>query len=402
MKMKEVIAQTGLTDRAVRLYIENDLVTPCFSQTDSGRKSLDFSAMDVEALKKIATLRKAGFSIAEIKELKNNENCKETVIKFIEKTSLRVEIDMLIISSLQTLVAQDEITLDSVYQSLDAPTAQKSVPAEDLKLPKEEIFKRRFFLATGIIGFAIWIAFIVCRSKTTEYYRFTAIQNKEIFIFRTVINILFLLSSILLIALNLRTKSFKKTKTGRMFKTTAISAILLCVFLCSCFADFLNLAFSVFSPDFYSLTTDFSDYLELDEDAKGFSEDIYSIFPARIPPTAFLKKNVLEEDPVKYYYRYSWDTSRQFYIEAQWPLLPSEEYEEYKQRVFKNNKTVTAEKDKGDWKCLYFKDSVEEAKKKFYYLIFAYNDKTQNLRYIIAYYDGGDIAIKPHYLEMEW
>ena len=28
MKIKEVIAATGLTDRAIRLYIENGLVTP--------------------------------------------------------------------------------------------------------------------------------------------------------------------------------------------------------------------------------------------------------------------------------------------------------------------------------------------------------------------------------------
>ena len=43
MKMKEVCEKTGLTDRAVRLYIENGLVSPKYNENYMGRRNIDFS-----------------------------------------------------------------------------------------------------------------------------------------------------------------------------------------------------------------------------------------------------------------------------------------------------------------------------------------------------------------------
>ena len=63
MKIKEVIKKTELTDKAIRLYIDNGLVAPSIDESYSGRKSIDFSDDDVERLSNIALLRKAGFSI---------------------------------------------------------------------------------------------------------------------------------------------------------------------------------------------------------------------------------------------------------------------------------------------------------------------------------------------------
>ena len=63
MKIKHVMEKTGLTDRAIRLYIENELVKPEYDESYNGRKSIDFSENDVEQLKNIALLRKADFSI---------------------------------------------------------------------------------------------------------------------------------------------------------------------------------------------------------------------------------------------------------------------------------------------------------------------------------------------------
>lgn len=70
MKIKEVIKETGLTDRAIRLYMDNDLIKPRCDENYSGRKSIDFSQNDVEQLKNIATLRKADFSIQEIRSFR--------------------------------------------------------------------------------------------------------------------------------------------------------------------------------------------------------------------------------------------------------------------------------------------------------------------------------------------
>lgn len=68
MKMKEVCAAAGLTERAVRFYVQEQLVSPQ-SQRRGGRTWLDFSEADVERLHAIGTLRKAGFTIDEIRSM---------------------------------------------------------------------------------------------------------------------------------------------------------------------------------------------------------------------------------------------------------------------------------------------------------------------------------------------
>ena len=50
MKLKEVCVQTGLTERAVRFYVQEKLVVP-LAQRRGGRTWLDFSPADVERLR---------------------------------------------------------------------------------------------------------------------------------------------------------------------------------------------------------------------------------------------------------------------------------------------------------------------------------------------------------------
>ncbi len=69
MKIKTVCDMTGLTDRAVRYYIEEQLISPEYTENYLGRKSFDFTESDVQQLKDISVLRKFGFSIAEIKDV---------------------------------------------------------------------------------------------------------------------------------------------------------------------------------------------------------------------------------------------------------------------------------------------------------------------------------------------
>lgn len=49
--MKEVLACTVLTDRAMRLYISEGLVSPENKQSYTGRKNLSFSEEDVRQLR---------------------------------------------------------------------------------------------------------------------------------------------------------------------------------------------------------------------------------------------------------------------------------------------------------------------------------------------------------------
>ena len=66
MKIKAVCEATGLTDRAIRYYIEEKLISPAYTENYLGRKTFDFSEWDLQQLNDIAVLRKFGFSIAEI------------------------------------------------------------------------------------------------------------------------------------------------------------------------------------------------------------------------------------------------------------------------------------------------------------------------------------------------
>ena len=65
-KMKEVCQMTGLTEKAIRLYMEQKLVNP---RVEDGihRKAYFFDDKDVARLKDIAALRSAGFALADIK-----------------------------------------------------------------------------------------------------------------------------------------------------------------------------------------------------------------------------------------------------------------------------------------------------------------------------------------------
>ena len=71
MKIKEVCKKTGLTDRAIRFYIEKGLLT-----TDTllvnGRINRDYTEDDILLLQDISTLRKAGFSIQDILDMQNS------------------------------------------------------------------------------------------------------------------------------------------------------------------------------------------------------------------------------------------------------------------------------------------------------------------------------------------
>ena len=92
MKMKEVCAATGLTERAVRFYVQEQLVSPQ-SQRRGGRTWLDFSDADVERLRAIGTLRKAGFTIDEIRSMGRDFQNNAPAVAFALRRRLQEAID---------------------------------------------------------------------------------------------------------------------------------------------------------------------------------------------------------------------------------------------------------------------------------------------------------------------
>ena len=71
MKMREVCARTGLTDRTVRYWTEQGLLSPK-REEQNGRLYFQFTEEDVAALEKIALLRQAGFSIGQIADMQKD------------------------------------------------------------------------------------------------------------------------------------------------------------------------------------------------------------------------------------------------------------------------------------------------------------------------------------------
>ena len=92
MKMKEVCAQTGLTERAVRFYVQEKLVVP-LAQRRGGRTWLDFSPNHVDRLKAISTLRKAGFTLEEIRSMITDFSKNASGAAFALRQRLQAAID---------------------------------------------------------------------------------------------------------------------------------------------------------------------------------------------------------------------------------------------------------------------------------------------------------------------
>lgn len=96
MKMKEICEKTGLTERAVRLYCERGLLSPA-TYTQNDREYLVFDERDEKALRCIATLREADFSLEEIRTMQNEpfliaKTVREHTEKLIGESAAKLEL----------------------------------------------------------------------------------------------------------------------------------------------------------------------------------------------------------------------------------------------------------------------------------------------------------------------
>ena len=80
MKINEACKRTGLSERAIRFYVEKGLLEPK-SQIINGRTTIEYSEADIEVLRDIATLRNAEFSIADILAMQSSAEDVGTIIK---------------------------------------------------------------------------------------------------------------------------------------------------------------------------------------------------------------------------------------------------------------------------------------------------------------------------------
>lgn len=145
MKIKTVCERTGLSDRAIRLYIENGLLAPDKTENYTGRRSFDFSEDDVTRLDQIAVLRASGFSIAQIREVQENpERIPAIVAEVTEKQETELRKSEKVLSSLSAL--SEEI---GSFEELADRLTDETIPETP---PEDSRMRLRYLIARFVEG----------------------------------------------------------------------------------------------------------------------------------------------------------------------------------------------------------------------------------------------------------
>lgn len=157
MKIKEICEKTGLTDKAVRYYIEEKLITPFYTENYLGRKSFDFSEQDLAQLQNISTLRAFGFSIEEIKQLCLGQAEIGQIVEAVKKRTgecfdeSRRRLDVL-----SSLELSDQVEFSKLAQKLSSfdPTIKNEPPVRNLKKRFLSLFR------SCTVFLAVWLPIV--------------------------------------------------------------------------------------------------------------------------------------------------------------------------------------------------------------------------------------------------
>ena len=396
MKIKAVCDLTGLTARTVRVYIDEQLIAPEFTENYLGRRSFEFSQSDIAALQNIATLRKYGFSIDEIRNILLDS---QTSIAIIENVKQRTQIQadeyrerLKALSRVESLKAY---SVEELSEILLQGEAEIQFPVELPKLNVKRIVK------SAVIFLIVWLPFVlviggIINDITTYAYPKISITNVILTLFTLIPSV-----SILVIT---KLKSNIKRIAKRMI-------------LCLCV---VAIPFSLVMP--YGIvtrseTTDFRNYRDFDPDCLATRNKVFNeVFP--VWPHYF--ENVKNEDgeweavylDAKYYYRFFYGMDYTYDIYAEWSL-EADKFGEEVQRVkgvfekaiaYKTYGYKFVEIEKGEYTCLILysgDEPFQKATNNYQYLIFAYSETTNSVRYIYcdSLENGAD---QPYYLQLDW
>lgn len=179
MRMKEVSERTGLTDRAVRLYIESGLLQPKEESNYAGRRSIHFSESDIAELEAIATLRRADFSITDIRQMKEHPESIGTILEANkEKLEADIESKKQILQSLISLDSTTETDYKEIAEHLRRSASRNTIPKEDSIMnfkDFQKLIKNRIF---SVLAFALLIVGIV--ALTPLFIKTAFVANTEI------------------------------------------------------------------------------------------------------------------------------------------------------------------------------------------------------------------------------
>ncbi|RKP46739.1 MerR family transcriptional regulator [Cohnella endophytica] len=135
MKIKEVCERTGLTERTIRYYVEEELISPR-SNVVNGREYRDYSERDIAELNAIADMRKLFFTIDEIKTMKRSpDQIAEVLEKYRAKTNEDVQAKTAILLALERLDLSNAMDMEALARKLKDVSANLALPQHDISPP---------------------------------------------------------------------------------------------------------------------------------------------------------------------------------------------------------------------------------------------------------------------------
>lgn len=402
MKIKTVCDLTGLTDRAIRYYIEEKLISPAYTENYLGRKSFDFSQNDVEELKSISVLRKFDFTIEEIRDIAHDAENSKAVIQNVkartEHTIAEGQMRQSILSQVEDGRAYSIAELANKLEN-----ASKTLPQTNEIAQKSLTKIIRTTIKTTATFLLVWLPVIFqvfFFLVTISYYAYPKFQPQAVRYM-----ILSVLPSLSIIFLG-------KIKKGQKKAVRTILRILCAV---SLFFSVIFFSFLPIGTFAISETTDFVEYRDLDADCIA---NRYSFYNDLFPPWPHYFETVKGADghyetvylDAHYYYRYLSFMDYTYDIYAEWPL-EKEAFDKEVARVkaLYDNCATEHNRDyvimeKGSYTCLISYEGnapFEAVSDSYTYYIFAYDETSMVVRYILcdSLENGAD---QPYYLALDW
>ena len=396
MKIKTVCELTELTDRAIRYYIEEQLISPSYTENYLGRKSFDFSQSDIKQLQDIAVLRKFGFSIAEIKEMLLQPAQIIPVVKALrQRKKIAIDEESAFLQTLLQLDENHSYTISELATQLSAPVVNEPLPSEDSTLNIRKVIL--YFFKSFLLGVVTWLPLALSLLAAIISIHSDAYP---VFTPKAFVGILFALSPTLFMLL------LPKDKVRFPWLPIARKVlIVLCI---------LSIPISFISSigiSSHSETSDIRNYRRFDTDClanrSSFFQDLFPIWPhyftSEKQPDGSLETIYLD---AHYYYRNLPAIDYTYDIYAEWPL-EKEEFDKEVARVqalYESESSDYITVQKGNYTCFFLYDGsppFEEVTDSYTYYIFAFDEQNLIVRYIMcdSLENGED---QPYYLSLDW
>ncbi len=396
MKIKTVCEITGLTDRTVRYYIEEQLVSPAYTENYLGRKAFDFSESDIQQLQDIAVCRKFGFSIAEIKEMLLEPAQIIPIVKALQqRKQIVIDEESALLQTLLLLDENHSYTIAELAAQLSAPVVDEPLPAEDSSWYTEKMILN--FFKTLLLGIVTWspVVLSILAAISSIHAHAYPVFNPKAFII-----VLFALSPTYLMLL------LPEDKVRFPWLCTARKILVILCILSIPISSLFSLAVSARSE-----TSDIRNYRRFDVDCpvnlSSFFSDLFPIWPHYFvnekQPDGSWETVYLD---AHYYYRNLPALDYTYDIYAEWPL-EKEDFDKEVSRVralYESQEKDYVTVRKGNYTCFflyYGNPPFEKVTQSYTYFIFAFDEQNLTVRYIMcdSLENGAD---QPFYLSLNW